>query len=143
MGYTRNAAVAALVLMLGGCGAAAAADEEVDTGAALTSSMHWLTLVDGGNYGGAYEEAAVSFRKTIERLKWEVAAQNARAASGPLINRRMRTATFTRTLPGAPDGEYVIMQFDSRFDRQALITEMVVSEREKDGSWKVAGYWLK
>jgi hypothetical protein len=142
MGFTRNFAVAALVLMLGGCGGAAAA-EEIDTGGALTSSNEWLALIDAGRYGAAYEEAAESFRKGIEKVKWEVAAQNARAASGPLVNRRMRTATFTRTLPGAPDGEYVIVQFDSRFDRQPLVTEMVTSEREKDGRWRVAGYWIR
>ena len=142
MGYSRNIGVAALVLMLAGCGAAAAGDE-IDTGAALTSSTEWLNLIDGGRYGAAYDEAAASFRKGIEKLKWEVAAQNARAASGPLINRRMRTATFTRSIPGAPDGEYVIMQFDTRFDRQPLVTEMLTSEREKDGQWRVAGYWIR
>ena len=104
--------------------------------------LHSITFTSTGTRA-AYEAAAESFRNGIERVKWEVAAQNARAASGPLVNRRMRTAAFTRSLPGAPEGEYVVFQFDARYDRQPLVTEVLTAEREKDGKWRVAGYLLR
>ena len=44
---------------------------------------------------------------------------------------------------GAPEGEYVVFQFDARYDRQPLVTEVLTAEREKDGKWRVAGYLLR
>ncbi len=52
-------------------------------------------------------------------------------------------ATFTRTVPGAPDGEYVVIQFDTQFENKAAAVETVTPMREKDGSWRVSGYFIK
>ena len=48
-----------------------------------------------------------------------------------------------RTLPGAPDGEYVIQQYASAFENKKEAMESVVLMKEKDGTWKVVGYFIK
>lgn len=53
------------------------------------------------------------------------------------------SANFTRSLPKAPEGEYVIIQYDTQFEKGDSSSETVVTMREKDGSWRVAGYFFK
>ena len=51
--------------------------------------------------------------------------------------------TFTRTLSGAADGRYMVLQYQAAYDNQALATETITAKQEADGSWKVAGYFIK
>lgn len=57
--------------------------------------------------------------------------------------RKVKSATFTRTLPGAPDGEYVVIQFESQFENKAAAIETVTPMRDKDGAWRVSGYYIR
>jgi hypothetical protein len=57
--------------------------------------------------------------------------------------RKVKSATFTRTLPGAPDGEYVVIQFESQFENKAAAIETVTPMHDKDGVWRVSGYFIK
>jgi len=144
MNIIRGFAIAIVVTALAGGGVAAAADEEIDTSEAMGVANQWLVLVDSGRGRDAYGAAAESFRKGIEeQLKWEVAVDNVRNTLGGVVGRKLRSAHYTRTLPGAPDGEYVLIYFDTRFEKKALATELVTCEREKDGIWRVGGYWVK
>jgi hypothetical protein len=38
------------------------------------------------------------------------------------------------TLPGAPDGEYVVFQFNTSFEQKSAAVETVTAIREKDGT---------
>ena len=144
MNVIRGFAVAIVVTALAGGGVAAAADEEIDTSEAMGVANQWLVLIDAGRGRDAYGAAAESFRKAIEeQLKWEVAVDTVRNTLGGVVVRKLRSTHYTRTLPGAPDGEYVLIYFDTRFEKKALATELVTCEREKDGIWRVGGYWVK
>ena len=46
-------------------------------------------------------------------------------------------------LPGAPDGEYVVFQFDTQFERKRAAVETVTPMRDPDGSWRVSGYFIR
>jgi len=144
MNIIRGFAIAIVVTALAGRGVAAAADEEIDTSEAMGVANQWLALVDAGRGRDAYGAAAESFQKGIEeQLKWEVAVDTVRNTLGGVVGRKLRSAHYTRTLPGAPEGEYVLIYFDTRFEKKALATELVTCEREKDGIWRVGGYWVK
>ncbi len=141
MGIVRFIAVASLVACAAGCDVAAAG--EVDTSPGMSAASAWLALVDGERYGESWDTSAERFRADIERVKWETTIQSARAPLGLIVSRKVRTVAFTRSLANAPEGEYVVVQFDSRFQNRALAAETVTSEREKDGTWRVAGYWIR
>ena len=53
------------------------------------------------------------------------------------------TATAGTRAPNAPEGEYAVIEFDTRFENLPQSTETATSMREKDGSWKIAGYFIK
>jgi hypothetical protein len=46
-------------------------------------------------------------------------------------------------LPGAPAGQYVVMQFDSSFANKHSAVETVTFMLEEGGQWRAAGYFIK
>ena len=129
--------VAALV-----CAAAGAQEAEAISQAQAAASG-WLALVDSGKYSASWEQAAGLFKSAIDQQSWAAAAQAARLPLGTLKSREVKASTFTRTLPGAPDGEYVVITYASQFQSKASAIEIVVPLREKDGSWRVSGYFVR
>ena len=130
-----------LALVLAGSGVHAADTEAVNQ--ARKSASAWLALVDAAQYGQSWDEAATLFKSAVTKQEWMKAIQSTRAPLGALKSRTFKTATFTRSLPGAPDGEYVVIQFDTRFENKAAAVETVTPMRQKDGAWKVSGYYIR
>ena len=58
-------------------------------------------------------------------------------------SRTLKSATFARTLPGAPDGEYVVIQYETAFENKAAAVETITPMLDKDGSWRISGYYIK
>ena len=137
----RRLFVAATVLLLlaGPC----LADEKAAVNQAQSAATAWLALTDAARYGPSWDEASSLFKAAITKANWESALKGARAPLGVLKARKVRAATFTRTVPGAPDGEYVVIQFDTQFENKAAAVETITPMREKDGSWRVSGYFIK
>lgn len=117
--------------------------EEIDTAPAMVASEQWLAKVDAADYAQSWEAAATELRKLVAKSQWEFGLQAARGPMGVVQSRKVRTAAYTRSLPGAVDGEYVVIQYDTRFENHPLATEVVIPMREKDGSWKVSGYSVR
>jgi hypothetical protein len=128
------AAVAAL--------ACAQEPEEVDVRPASRAADAWLELVDTGRYGASWETAAASFKDAIERVKWEVMVDGVRGKLGVVVKRKLRTARHTRNLPNSPEGEYVVIENVTHFENRPLSTETLSLMRQKDGSWRVSGYFI-
>jgi len=55
----------------------------------------------------------------------------------------LKSASYTKTLPGAPDGEYVVIQYDSSFEHKQSAVETVIPMLDKDGQWRVSGYVIR
>jgi Protein of unknown function (DUF4019) len=117
--------------------------QEPDTKAARTAVDAWLTLVDTGKYAQSWETAATFFKNAVPSQKWEAGAKTARGPFGAFKSRTLKSATTATTLPGAPDGAYVVFDFDATYENKASATERVTAVREKDGSWRVVGYFIK
>lgn len=121
----------------------ALADETTAISQAQSAATAWLALTDAGQYGPSWDATASLFQAAVTKAQWEAALKGARAPLGALKSRKVKTATFTRTMPGAPDGEYVVIQFDTQFEHKALAVETVTPRREQDGVWRVSGYFIK
>ena len=46
-------------------------------------------------------------------------------------------------MPGAPDGRYVVVQYDTVFENKASAVETVTPMADPDGVWRVAGYFIR
>lgn len=93
--------------------------------------------MDKGEYVESWREAAAYIRNCVTQQKWQQAVQGVREPLGKLISRKLKAAMYKKSLPGAPDGEYVVMQFDSSFAYKKFAGEVVTMVLHKDGKWQV------
>lgn len=103
----------------------------------------WLGLIDGQRYAESWQAAAAFFRNAVPAQTWAEAVRVARIPLGPLKARTVKSATQANTLPGAPDGEYVVFQFNTSFEQKASAIETVTAIHESDGKWRVVGYFVR
>ena len=111
--------------------------------AAVSAAEKWLALVDAGEYSASWKDAAELFRNAVKSEQWEQSMQAGRKPFGKLISRKVQTKTYKTSLPGAPDGEYVIIQFGTSFENKKTAIETVTPMMDKDGKWRVSGYYVK
>jgi len=111
--------------------------------AALTSSVAWLALVDGGKYSQTWDQAAEYFKNAITREQWIASLKAARTPLGKVVVRKIKSKKYARSLPGAPDGEYVVIQYETQFEKKKSAIETVTPMLDKDGQWRVSGYYIK
>jgi Protein of unknown function (DUF4019) len=122
----------------------AAAGVETDAvKAAAASADKWLALVDDGKYAQSWREAAVYFRAAVTETNWVTSLNGVRKPLGKVGSRKAGTTLEANSLPGAPDGKYVALQFDTSFENKKSAVETVTCVLEKGGKWKVAGYFIK
>lgn len=110
---------------------------------AAKASAQWLALVDGGKYAESWDESAQLFRGAVTKEKWKESLTAVRKPLGKLISRSVKSKQYTRSLPGAPDGEYVVIQYDTSFENKKSSVETVTPMLDKDGKWRVSGYYIR
>lgn len=120
-----------------------AADEADKEKAATEAVTPWLALVDSGQYGESWFQAGSLLRNSLSKEQWKNALDTARAPLGKVTSRQLKSATYTTKLPNVPAGDYVIIEYDTNFSNAPGMIETVIPMREKDGKWKVSGYFVK
>lgn len=106
---------------------------------ARTSALHWLQLVDAGDYAHAYEEEPARLRASGSEDQFIHSMEGRRAPFGRVLSRTFIGAAFTRKLTGAPDGRYESILFRTSFEHKALAAERVILTHESR-QWRVADY---
>jgi opacity protein-like surface antigen len=141
----KRLAFVAMILVL--CAAALrAADPAQSAGAekaAEASAQSWLALVDAGKYGDSWDAAAAVFRSALSREQWIQALDKVRRPLGKVVSRKLRGAQYATELPNAPKGEYVVIQFDAAFENKSGAVETITPAKDKDGTWRVSGYFIR
>jgi hypothetical protein len=103
----RIAVLFVLGLLLAG-GIAAAKDSRNEK-AAIDGAEKWLSLVDKGQYADRWRNAAAYFKNAVTKEQWEQSMLSFRKPLGGLVSRKVRSAAYKTSLPGAPDGKYVVI----------------------------------
>ncbi len=139
----RNAA-AILILILTLCVGLSDASAGAQSKKAATSAAEtWLSLIDAGNYSGSWKEASAYFRGAVSEQTWTSSLEGVRKPLGKLVSRRIVKAEESNTLPGAPDGQYVVMTFKTAFSQKKSAVETVTFMLDSDQVWRAAGYFIK
>ena len=130
-----------LALLLGICSTVQAQQKAEQL--AQQSSDTWLALVDSGKYADSWQEASQIFKAAVTKEQWQNAMRGSRDPLGKMLSRKLKSATYSKTLPGAPDGEYVVIQYESSFEHKQSAVETVTPMLDKGGKWRVSGYFIK
>ncbi len=128
------------VLLFSGCKSSSNPEAEQ---AAIKAAQNWLGLVDAGDYSKSWDEAAAFFKGAVPQDKWVEMAKGVRNPLGAMKTRQVQSSRYQTSVPGAPDGEYVIIQFQTSFENKESAVETVTPMRDKDGTWRVSGYYIK
>ncbi len=126
-------------------GSAAAAESKLadKKEVAIAAAKEWLVLVDGGKYAQSWDAAAELFQNAVPKGQWAQQLGGARGPLGKVLKRELRSKAYKTSLPGAPDGEYVVLQFETSFTNKKAATETITPMLEKDGRWRVSGYFIR
>jgi hypothetical protein len=119
-----------------------AGDSEKEA-AAVSAAERWLAMVDSTKYAESWNNASELFKNAVQPKQWEQSMQAVRGPLGKLMSRKVKTKTYKSSLPGAPDGEYVVIQFETTFENKKAAVETVTPMMDKDGIWRVSGYYIK
>lgn len=111
--------------------------------AAISAAGAWLNLVDQGRYSDSWQQAASLFQATVNKEQWATSLQAIRQSLGKVISRKLNKKHYTQTMPGAPDGEYVELEFYTVFEKKKNAVETVTPMLNSDGQWKVSGYYIR
>ncbi|MBI4238747.1 MAG: DUF4019 domain-containing protein [Deltaproteobacteria bacterium] len=114
-----------------------------DTKQVVDMAQKWLTVVDSGNYVGAWEQASALIKGAVDKNGFATQVAGVRKPLGKVVTRTLKTSKLETALPGAPDGHYLVMQFDTVFENKKVTVETVTFTHEKDGQWRSAGYFIK
>jgi hypothetical protein len=109
---------------------------------AVVSAEQWALLIDQGRYAESWDQAGTLMKTHMGQAGWAAAVEPVRKPLGAVASRKLRSETPTKTLPGVPDGDYDVVQFDTDFAGNHHMTEIIFLAHEASG-WKVDGYYVK
>jgi len=135
--------VAVLVLMIVLFAGSSFADESKKEKTAAKIAEKWLTIIDEGEYGVSWEAASDYFKSSLPKEKWISSLEGIRKMFGNMLSRKVASTGFFTSLPGAPDGEYVVVTFETVFEKKKSAIETVTPMKDKDGKWRPSGYYIK
>ena len=105
----------------------------------------WLALVDEEKYGDSWTQAASLFKQAVTQPQWESQVQPVRKPLGKPTQRTLKSAQHTQSLPNAPAGEYVVLQYQATYAATGItaFTETVTMVLDTDKTWRTIGYYVR
>jgi hypothetical protein len=116
-----------------------AADTDAAVKAATEQAEQWLKAMDGHRYHEGWNEQASAVREGRTEQDWIDEVSGAREALGRPIMRQFKAAEFSTHVRGAPEGQYVLVVYLTKFGNIPLASETILMSLE-DGQWLVGGY---
>jgi hypothetical protein len=120
---------------------ARAADNPEDL--AQTAAESWLKLTDAGDGAASWEQAAKLFKSAVTKEQWTQALAGVRPPLGKVVSRKLTSRQYFEKLPGAPEGKYVVIQYETVFEKKASAVETITPMLDPDGDWRVSGYLIR
>jgi hypothetical protein len=118
-----------------------AADKPEDLAQAAAES--WLKLTDAGDGAASWEQAARLFKGVVTKEQWTQALAGVRPPLGKVVSRKVTARQYSEKLPGAPDGKYVVIQYETVFEMKTSAVETITPMLDPDGVWRVSGYLIR
>jgi hypothetical protein len=109
--------------------------------AAKEAAQEWFALLDADKYEATWEEAATFFKSKVTAEQWAAQVRRAHAALDSLRARSLVAARYTKSVPNAPEGEYVVAQYRSMYGKKETVETTYL--KKDAGTWRVAGYYVK
>jgi hypothetical protein len=110
--------------------------------AAQRQALGFVAYLDQGRFADSYAYTGMLIRTQLDRDAFSTQIQKTRVGTGALQSRELIDASYSTTVPGAPEGQYVILHYHAGFANRQDAVETVTLAFAK-GYWRVAGYYIK
>ena len=111
--------------------------------AALKCAKQWMALLSDKKYAESWTSAADFFQSKVKQDIWKRQISAIYSKLGTVSSRKLVSARYLESMPGAPEGKYFILHFATSFSEQPKAFETIVPMLGADGKWKVSGYYIK
>jgi hypothetical protein len=139
LSMTRNIIAGMLLLLLLPLVAQASEDK---MRVAQQAALEWLALVDQQQYDESWQQAARLFKLKVKQSVWVEQLTGGRTPLGDVKSRTMQNSVYSTSLPGAPDGDYVVIRYKTEFANKTEAFETITSMLDGN-NWRVAGYFVR
>ena len=109
---------------------------------ATAVAKEFLQLVDAEKYAESWQMAANMMKEKVAEKEWVEKLTKARTLSGSLVERVEESVSYSPSAKDSPDGEYISLVFDSKYQRAESVSEYVTVMLE-GGHWRVGGYFIQ
>src|SRR5688500_11530371 len=99
-------------------------DENTAIAQASVAAEAWLELLDAGEVEASWEAASSLFRQLVALPQWRESFETLRSVVGRTVQRELGDVRYTTSIPGAPDGEYVVSEYAAGLERKEEAVEM-------------------
>ena len=106
------------------------------------SARDWLALIDGKHWEQSWAAAGTEFKAHISAAEWATRAEPVVQMFGSATSRSLTSVIKATQIPGAPEGQYEVLQFTTNFEKKPSSIETVTLAHEPSG-WKVDGYFIR
>ncbi len=106
------------------------------------AAKEWLKIVDAGEYVESWQKSDAFFKSQVTQTEWSVALTGVRTPLGQVKSRSELGAKEYSSLSGVPDGEYLVIQFQTEFQNKTSATETLTLSKSS-GDWLPVGYFIK
>ncbi len=127
---------------LSGCFNSSESNSQAET-KALKAAENWLVLLDSLKFVEAFKNAAKPVQEEATEKEWKFAFDEMNKLTGRAFLRKVFQKQYFSSLPGFPDGEYVVIVFHTTFVKREETLETVILTKEEDGKWRVLNYHIK
>jgi hypothetical protein len=111
--------------------------------AAKQQADAWLSLLDSGRFEESWESAAPFLQQRTPRGGWTESAAAMRGSLGKPRLRKLISLMETSSVPSAPPGRYVVVEYQSKYARRPVAFESVTEMLCDDGQWRAVGYAVR
>lgn len=107
---------------------------------AAKAAQEYVNLLDQGRYTDSWRQGSPLFQKTINQNEWNMALQMARKRLGVVKSRTLKDEKIAWDPKGLPKGAYMVVEYNTSFEKAANSGELLTLIREDNGDWKVLTY---
>jgi Protein of unknown function (DUF4019) len=131
----------ALSILLSSCAthSASRTEKRANENEARAAAVHWLQLLDDGDYEEAFEFEAQDFRMYRTQSQFVRLMQARRTPFGKMLSRKFIGAAHVEKFVGAPEGNYESVLFKTAFEHKNPTAERVILIKQPIG-WRVIDY---
>ena len=109
----------------------------------INASYCQVAFIDNDGSSESWNQAASFFKSVVSSEQWKTSFEAAQVPLGKVVSRKSKSQKYAEELPGAPDGEYVVIEYETSFEKKKNGTETITLMKDTDGEWRAAGYFIK